>query len=197
MAEGELPGTLCVVGFLLLSSKIFAYDIIRDWAVQQAVTYILEPQPTNAFNTSFQTPVASAAVFLCVTSGNSFSQIAGFSFSPSHSSHPRVGVRARHRLGGSGVRRHSCLRGGVRHHLWMRQPPQGSTRRGVEVGRLQRGRGVRNHGLPGVRRCEGEPTRLALGYEPAQQRGRKNGGFPQTVFLFGITWLLTHLMFFF
>lgn len=55
MAEGELPGTSCVVGFLLSSSKIFAYDIIRDRAVQQAVTYILEPQPIR-FNTSLQNP---------------------------------------------------------------------------------------------------------------------------------------------
>lgn len=92
MAEGELPGTLCVVGFLLLSSKIFAYDIIRDRAVQQAVTYILEPQPTNAFNTSFQTPCKCSfcrCVSLChlreFIFPNRWFQFFTFSFQPPES----------------------------------------------------------------------------------------------------------------
>lgn len=156
----------------------------------------------KTFNTSLQSPYKSS--FCCcvslynVTSENSFSQIAGLNFPPSHSSNPRVGVCACNRLGGSGVRCHPCLRGGFRHHLWMRQPPQGSAGRGMEVGRLQRGCGVWNHGLPGVRWREGEPTRLALGYEPPQQWGRKNGGFLLTVlglFLFEIDCVLTYLIF--
>lgn len=89
-----------------------------------------------------------------------------FHRSTSHSSNPRVGVCARDRLGGSGLRRHPCLRRGFRHHLRMRQPPQGSTGWGMEMGRLQRGCGVWDHGVPGIRWREGESTRRALGYEP-------------------------------
>lgn len=95
----------------------------------------------------------------------------------SHSSHSRVGIRARHRLSGGRVRRDARLRRGLGHHLRVRQSAQGSTRRGMEVGRLQRRRGFRQHGVPRICRRQGKPSRRSLGHEPSQQWGGKNGGF--------------------
>lgn len=94
---------------------------------------------------------------------------------PTPRSHPRIGLRARHRLGWRRLRRHALLRRGHLHHLWLRLPSQGAPRRGLEVGRLQRGRRLRGARVPGVRGRSREQTGRALGHEQAQQRGGPHG----------------------
>lgn len=82
------------------------------------------------------------------------------------SSHSRVGVCSRYCLGGSGICSDPCLLWGFSHHLRLWHTPQGPPRRGVEVGWLQRGCGLREHGVQRVCRCEGESPWCPLSHEP-------------------------------
>lgn len=84
-------------------------------------------------------------------------------------SDPGVSVCPRHSIGRRGVRSDALLRRGYIHHVWLRRPPQRSPGGGLEVGWLQRGRGVRRAGVQGVRRRQREPPRRSLGDEPTQQ----------------------------
>ena len=91
------------------------------------------------------------------------------------SSHQRVCVCARHSLCRRGLRRDALLCRGLGHHLRLRHAAQGPAWRRLEVGRLQWGCGVWQHGVPRVRRRPGEPAWCSLGHEPTKQRSRTGG----------------------
>lgn len=79
-----------------------------------------------------------------------------------------------HCLCWSGFCSDQILRRGLSHHLRLWHSPQRLPRGRLEMGRLQRGRGVWEHGVSGVCWCPGEQTRCSVSHEQAQQRSWKD-----------------------
>ncbi len=91
-------------------------------------------------------------------------------FSVLFHSHSRISICPCNCLSGGSVRCDAGLLWGLRHHLRLRHAEERTTRRGLEVGRLQWGCRLWQHGIPRVRWCSWESARRSLSYESTKQR---------------------------
>lgn len=84
-------------------------------------------------------------------------------------SHQRISICPCNCLSGGSICCDTSLLRGLCHHLRLWHTEERTTRRGLEVGWLQWGCGVRQHGITRVCWCSWESARRSLCYESSQQ----------------------------
>lgn len=90
-------------------------------------------------------------------------------------SNQRVSIRPCYSFSGRCICSDTLMCRGHVDHVWVRLPPQGPSRGGLEVGWLQRGCRVWGAGVQGVCGRQRKPSRRSLSNESAQQRGGTHG----------------------